>query len=107
MRPVGVHFDHDVVASLGRPGEPGEVGAAEAVLLAAMKDVDARIARRQRVGDGPGAVGRVVVDDQDIDGGNGREQVCDHAFDAGGLVVGGRDDENPAPGVIRPLGCRR
>jgi hypothetical protein len=69
-----------------------------------VQDVDVVIAGRQPVCDGPGAVGAVVVGDQDV---GLRDGVADPPHDERQiltLVVGGDDDENATervPGLRR------
>ena len=75
---------------------------AEPVLAVAVEHLDRIGARRERVGDRAGAVGRVVVDDQDpvAAGGDPVELGAvarDDPLDIQRLVVGGDDDPGPAP----------
>ena len=57
VREVGVHLDHEVGPARQRVLEPGGVGAAEAVLLGAVEDLERVKLDRQAVGDLPGPVG--------------------------------------------------
>ena len=64
MAEVGVHLDDDAGAAVERGAEPVEVGPAQALLGRAVPHADARIGGGQLVGQAAGAVGRVVVDDE-------------------------------------------
>ncbi len=66
MRPVGVHLDDAPGAAREHVGEAVDVGPAEALLAGAMEDLDARVRGGQAVGQRPGAVGRGVVDDEQV-----------------------------------------
>ena len=64
VREVGVHLDDELGAAGERVLEPGGVGAAEAVLLGAVEDLDRVELGGEPVGDLAGPVGRGVVDDE-------------------------------------------
>src|SRR5690606_15739865 len=64
---VRVHLEEEVVAALEAPAEPLEIRGAEAELACAVNHVDARTLPREGVCHFAGAVGRGVVDDQDIE----------------------------------------
>src|SRR5699024_3216782 len=57
MRTVGIELADDLVLASERPGEPGDIGHAEAGFLAPMENVDAGIGPRQLLGPLPCAVG--------------------------------------------------
>ena len=71
MRAVGVHLDDDVVAVLERPVEAGEVGGAEALLALAVQHVDVVVGGGEPSAIAAGAVGAVVVGDEDVGLGDG------------------------------------
>ena len=68
---VGVHLPDHVVAAAEGDLEPVVVRRAEALLAGAVQHAHARVLGRDRVGEVAGAVGRAVVDDQDVDLGLG------------------------------------
>ena len=91
VRAVGVHLDRGVVALVEGDRETGEVGLAEALLARAVHDPHLRVARGQAVGEVARAVGRVVVEDDDV----GRGDAGTHARHDPGQVlplVVGRDE---------------
>ena len=66
MGEVGVHLqDQRGAAGEGAP-EAGDVGGAESFLAWPVQDADVLVALGQPLGDLPGAVGRTVIDDQDV-----------------------------------------
>ena len=65
VREVGVHLDDEIRAPGKGVIEPGDVGGAEALLRRSVKHLDVVTLGREAVGDLAGAVGRVVVDDED------------------------------------------
>src|SRR5690606_3860017 len=84
-----------LVAALEGPAEALEVGRAEPELAAPVEDVDPRVFRRELVGDRAGAVGRGVVDDEDVES----RVLCEDHWDETGQVlplVVGRDDDQAA-----------
>ena len=89
MGEVGVHLQHQAGAGLERPVESGDVGGAEAFLARAAQDLDLLVPGREPLGDLPGAVGRVVVDDQHPARGRhlGQDRLDDR-LDIRRLVVG-------------------
>ena len=68
VRPVGIHFDEKIEVSFESPGESGDVRRSETSFGCAVHDVNVIICGRQRVSDGSGPVGRIVVGDQDVRG---------------------------------------
>ena len=72
VRPVGIHFDENLEFALESPGEPGDVRRSETSFGRSMHDVNVIIRSRQRVSDRSGAIGRIVVGDQDVCGGDVR-----------------------------------
>ncbi len=67
VRTVGVHLDDGVVAPVQGPREPLEVRRAEPLLARPVDDVHPWLALGEGVGDRAGPVGRVVVEDHDVD----------------------------------------
>ena len=94
VRPVGVHLDERVVALLERPGEPVEVGRAQTLLAGAVEDVDLVVGLGQLVGELAGAVGRVVVEDADVDLGDGTPDPLEDRREVLALVVGRDEHDN-------------
>src|SRR5690606_20274474 len=106
VRAVGVHLDDGAVAAPGGPLERGEVGRAQAPFLGAVEDVDAPVVRGERVGEVPGAVGRVVVDDEHVRLGARAAGGGDGVLEVVALVVGGYGDERRAGlGGACPVRC--
>jgi hypothetical protein len=104
VRPVGVHLDEDVVPVLHAPGEPVQVRGAEAGLAGAVEDVHVVVRGGELVGEVAGAVGAVVVGDQDVRAGTAlrTRRRCGQVL---ALVVR-RDDHEHPPGR-RALAARR
>ncbi len=96
VRAVGVHLDDGVVARVEGPAEPGEVGGPQALLAGAVQDVDLLVLGREGVGDGAGPVGRVVVEDDDVDLGHELADPTDDDGQRVALVVR-RDEDGDAP----------
>ncbi len=101
MREVGVHLQHQRgVGGQGAP-EAGDVGGAEPFLVGAVEDADVLVLLGQPIGDLPGAVGGVVIDDEDVGGG---WQLLTHRAEEGldvlGLVVGRQDQPGGACGGL-------
>ena len=90
---VGVHLHHETVAGVFEgPGEAGDVGAAEALLLGAVEDVDAWGGGGQTVGGLAGAVGGAIVDEEDVGLGAGVRVGAGDGLDVLDFVIGGDDD---------------
>ena len=103
MGEVGVHLDDPLGAAVEGDAEAGQVGGPEALLARRGGAPTIDSSGREAVGDLAGAVGRVVVDDQDPPrGGQLLEHGADDPLEVLGLVVGREDD----PDVRRP-GRRR
>ncbi len=51
-----------------RPGKAGAIGPAQPVFFRAMEDVDGGVPGGQIIGDLAGAIGRIVIDDEQVDG---------------------------------------
>ena len=107
MGEVRVHLDHQLGALVERLAEAGDVGAAEPLFVRAVQHFHVRVPLRQPVGEAPGPVGRVVVNDQDHVLGR---SVCEHRasgshqrFQVLQFVVGGYDDPDRPR---RPDPCR-
>lgn len=93
MGEVSVHR-HDQIAVAGDGlVESGDVGGTQSQLAGAMDDVDAPgVLVGQPVGDDAGAVGRVVVHDDDLAGKGQGEQLRDEPLEIFFFVIGGDDD---------------
>ncbi len=90
---VGVHHAENFAAG---DLPTAEDGGGEAALALAADGADLRVALRELLGDLPGVVRGVVVDDDDFvgEGGDGVERgdrLVDDGFDVGGFVVSGKD----------------
>ncbi|EAU64893.1 hypothetical protein STIAU_5457 [Stigmatella aurantiaca DW4/3-1] len=96
---VRVHLDDVGVARIERPAEGGQIGAAKPLLLLPVKHPDARLLGRQRVGDLPGAIRRVVIDDEDVHPGLGLEHRTGDGLDVLRFVVGGDADQRSVHGA--------
>lgn len=89
---VAVHFEDELVIAFEGPLEAGAVGAAEAVFFGAMEDVNAGVLFGDGVGNLARAIGRIVIDDEQLD----VIGVAHDALDDGGkviLLVVGRDND--------------
>jgi hypothetical protein len=117
VREVGVHLDQQLGAGLQRVREPGHIRLAEAALGRAMQDLDRWQRRRELIGDRPGPVRRVVVDDQDPVIAAGRtlelaERGAQGSLEVRGLVVGrhyqpNRRAHRPRSVMVGPGGVPR
>jgi hypothetical protein len=90
---VGVHLAHEPGPGRERAAEARDVGAAEPELRRPVQHLDA-----QPLGERARAVGRGVVDDEDVvrlAGERGARAGHDGA-EAGGLVIGGEDEPDRA-----------
>jgi hypothetical protein len=96
---VGVHLDDGHGPRLVEdPLEPVAIRDPQALLGPAVEDLDLRVRRGEGVRHLPGAVGRIVVNDQDVSFGKGREHRGDDLGQILPLVEGGDHDPHPAPG---------
>ena len=97
MREVAVHLE-DQIGTVGEgAAEDGDVRRAEPLLRPAVQDGDEGEVLREPVGDLAGAVGRVVVDDEDVDA--ERLEGAQHRLDVGALVIGREADRRLRHGV--------
>jgi len=103
MREVGVHLEDALGAHLEGTPEPGDVGLAEALLRVAMEHRDVGEVTRELVGDLAGAVRRVVVDDERMQGDalavRDLADTGHRVTDVLSLVVGGEDDDVHGPSI--------
>src|SRR5206468_2935722 len=67
MREVGVHFDERLITALETPLETREVRLPEALFTRAREQVNARVFLLRLAHDVLRTVGRVVVDDENLD----------------------------------------
>ncbi len=67
MGEVAVHLEHELRAARQHVPEPVDVRAPQPLLAGAVEDLDPRQLGREPVGDLARAVGRVVVDHEDVD----------------------------------------
>ena len=109
VREVAVHLADVGVVALECPAEAGEVGTAEALLGGAVQHVHPVVLGGQPIGDLAGAVGRPVVDHQDVAGDRralaGDRDGLDHPLEVLTLVVRRQaDDESLGGGGTHPLG---
>ena len=111
MRKVRVHLNDDISAVCQRVFEALDVRRAEAELGAALKQADAaRVFGNELLREGAGAVGRAIVDDQDVDGKRQSPEGLGHLAHVVRLVVGGDDDSDfheskpgANPAIVEPL----
>src|SRR5438552_7177349 len=89
VRQVGIHDDEDVAA---RFVEPGDHGRGEPRFSRTADDPN-RMRRRKPGGDVRRAVGRTIVDDDELPGvpGHGARETFDERGERAGFVVGGND----------------
>ena len=95
VRVVGVHLEDELVAVLDGIVKAEYVRGAQAHLAGAVQRADPRIRRADLVDELAGAVGRVIVDDQDVGLGREAQDVRDQAGDILALVIGRDDDQRP------------
>jgi hypothetical protein len=76
------------------PAEPGDVRGPESVLLGAVHHGDAIVASGDLVGEATGAVGAVVVDDEDARARHGAQRALDRIGQCVQFVVRRYDDES-------------
>ena len=108
VREVGVELADGGVIALEAPGEAGAVGVAEAVLAAAVQDVQPGPSGGHAIGECAGAVGRGVVDDEQLDAARLALERLDEPVQRAGLVVGGNHDEDGRDDVHEArMRCRR
>ena len=107
---VGVDLADQLVVALERPREPGAVRAAEAALAGARQQVQPGPRLGQALHDRPGAVGRAVVHDQQLEVGPRRAEPLDERLDAGCFLVRGADHQaahaptiHTAAGILAPV----
>ena len=111
MRTVGIVLDQHVVPALQTPPETGQVRGTEPLLAHPVHDVDVVVGSRELISDVTGAVGRVVVGDENVRAGNRSPQAAGDALDVLQLVVRRDDHENFVEGNgvdhVRCLSVRR
>ena len=99
MREVGVHLHHQLGAAGERAAKARDVGGTQPLLALAVEDLDVVVLGGETVGDAAGAVGRVVVHDQDPAIGGQPLTDSDHQpLEVVGLVVGRQDHPDAASG---------
>ena len=96
MREVAIHFENEFVIALESPFEAGAVGASEAVFFGAVEDVDRGIFGGEFIGELAGAVGGIVIDDENIDGDGNLHDASDDVREILPLVVGRYYDDRIA-----------
>jgi len=100
VREVGVHLEHEVGAGVEHPAEARQIGASQTLLARSVKDLHLGELGGELVGQDAGAVGRVVVDDQQVmlepGGRELRENGPHERVDVLGLVV--RREHKPGTG---------
>ena len=102
MAEVGIHVHRDLEAPVVGDLESLQDRAAQPAAAAAAEQVHPRIPRRRGQHDVGRAVGRVVVDHEQLQVGRHREHPVDQGGDVLPLVVGGRLHEHAAGGPVVP-----
>lgn len=92
--------------SLESPGETGAVGSAEAIFLLAMQDMDGGMRLGEGVGDLACAVGRIVVDHEEVNGYGEVEHASHERREVIPLVIRRNDDERIRRHRLLELNCR-
>jgi hypothetical protein len=95
---VGVHLHGRVVIALDRPGKTRLVCRPETLLAGAVHDVDLRVGGGEGVRDLTSAIGRVVIQHQNVDRRHAQPNALDHERQVLALVVG-RDQDDDAKGT--------
>ena len=93
MREVGIHRDDDVVAAAQHLVEPGPIRTSQTSFARAVQDVDAAEFLGQAIGDQPGSVGAVVVDNDDVRVGRCLPNGTQERLDVLRFVVGGKHQD--------------
>ena len=93
VRKVGVHRDELVVAPIVGVRDAFRMRAADAELALAVDHRDPRMPPRESVQRRAGAVGRAVVDEQDVRRERQRDELRAQPLDVAVLVVGRREDQ--------------
>ena len=93
VTPIGVHRDEHVVRLFKGPLHSRYRRGAEALFAGAMKAVQTRFGRGALVAPAARAVGRVVVDDENVCGGQYAKYFVDETRQIFNLVVRGQDDK--------------
>ena len=93
---VGIHVYRDFEATAAGEPKAFEDRTAQAAATAADEHVEARLATGPLAGDLPCAIGRIVVDDQELNVGRAGEHGIDQMLDVFPFVVGGRLHEHAA-----------
>lgn len=96
MREIAVHFENEFVIAFEGPFEAGAIGAAEALFFGAMKDVNSWIFGGDFVGELASAVGRIVIDDKDVNGGGHLHDASNDVREIFPLVIRRNDDDGVA-----------
>ena len=104
MGEVDVHRHDDVVALVEGDGEALPVGAAEALLAGPAKSLIWPELGGRLLDELGGAVGAVVVDDQDVGVGDARRGQPTGGGDVLALVVGRQHDDRPVGGSATAAG---
>ena len=91
---VGIHLEAVFVTALKHPAESGDVGCAETLFPGALNEVErgGKLALKT-ADDGGSAVGRAVVDDEDVELLGQGEYCTDYLLDVLFLVVCRYDDD--------------
>ena len=104
VREVGVDLDHDVEAAGDADRVAGAVRAAEPELAGPAQHLDPAELGAERFGLLGGAVGAVVVDDEDVGVGHRLADTAHEQLDVLGFLVG-RDGDPHALAVDAPSAC--
>ena len=90
MTEVGVHLADPVVSVVERPPEPGSIRRAQTLPAVALDDVDPRHRCAELMDPRPRAVGRTIIDEEQIDRGRRTDggHPVDERVDVLDLVIG-------------------
>ena len=97
MAEVGVHLDDHAGTAIERGAEPVEVRPPETLLGLPVEDANAGVGLGQLVGQAAGAIGRVVVDDEQRRARQGAQDRVGDRPDVFRFVIGGEDDPGAEP----------
>ncbi|GAA3073713.1 hypothetical protein GCM10020000_68290 [Streptomyces olivoverticillatus] len=103
MGAVGVHFHQDAVAVVQAPAEARQIGGPQPLLALPVQHLDVVVVGGQLVGELAGAVGTVVVGDEDVRLRYGLPYPGDDGLDVLRLVVGRNDHQGRAERTETPL----
>ncbi len=93
MAEIGIHVDDVAIAMLDRITQAGDNRGPQAELSLAMQAMNSRVGRRLLVAPAASAVGRVIVDHQEVNIRSVAEDFVDQPWEVLDFVIRGRHDQ--------------